>query len=109
MTTVIAQTPSRVERSLEWYLDLRRQVEALGYTREIEWAQTLKPVDDAMTFWTEFAWVVLNSGMKNQIAEQIWKRVYPAVLNGGSASDVFGHKGKSAAIDYVFTNRERLL
>lgn len=95
--------------SLSWYLDVKKRVAAAGYADEADWAQFLMPVADAHTFWTEYAWVVLNSGMKEQIARQIWKRVRPAVEAGQSAGAVFGHKGKSAAIDYVWANRERLL
>ena len=46
---------------------------------------------------------------KYQIARQIWNRVRPVVESGSSASTVFGHKGKSAAIDYVWQNRDELL
>lgn len=94
---------------IDRYRALRDEIEALGYGHEIEWAQNVKTVADPMVFWREFAWVVLNSGMKNQVAERIWGKVYPAVVTGGSAADVFGHKGKASAIDHVFANRERLL
>lgn len=95
--------------SIEWYLEIKRAVADEGYAEEADWAQFLTPVADSHTFWCEYSWVVLNSGMKEQIARQIWQRVRPAVEAGQSASSVFGHKGKSAAIDYVWTNRERLL
>lgn len=91
------------------YLSLKRRVVDLGYSDMIEWSEGLKPVSDVETFWSEFAWVVLNSGMKEQIARQIWGRVRPAVENGASAGSVFGHKGKAAAIDHVYANREQLL
>lgn len=95
--------------NLYQYVRLRGQLVAMGYGAEITWAKNLKPVNDAGAFWAEFAWVVLNSGMKEQIARQIWNRVRPAVEWGQSAATVFGHKGKAAAIDYVWKNRERLL
>lgn len=95
--------------SPERYLALKRELVDRGYAGEVDWAENLKPVSDAETFWCEFAWVVLNSGMKEQIARQIWNRVRPAVESGASAGSVFGHKGKSAAIDFVYANRERLL
>ena len=95
--------------SLAWYLDVKKRVADAGYAGEADWAQFLMPVADAKTFWSEFAWVVLNSGMKEQIARKIWGRVRPAVESGASASTVFGHKGKAAAIDHVWANRERLL
>jgi hypothetical protein len=95
--------------TLAWYLAVKSQVASAGYAHEAEWAQSLVPVSDPHIFWTEFAWVVLNSGMKEQIARKIWTRVRPAVEAGQSAGTVFGHKGKAAAIDFVWTNRERLL
>jgi hypothetical protein len=91
------------------YRFLRDRILELGYGHEIEWAQSVQPVSDPLVFWQEFSWVVINSGMKNQIAEQIWRKVRPAVEGGGSASEVFGHKGKAAAIDHVYANREKLL
>ena len=91
------------------YITLRAEVARLGYVREIEWAQSVQPVSDPVMFWCEFAWVVLNSGMRAQVAAGIWARVRPTVQNGGRAGDVFGHKGKSAAIDHVWANREALL
>ena len=94
---------------LATYRRLRADIIQLGYGHEVQWAQTVQPVSDPMTFWGEFAWVVLNSGMKNQVAQGIWNKVQPTVLAGGSAADVFGHKGKSAAIDLVYANRDRLL
>lgn len=94
--------------TLDRYLQLRSDITALGYGHEIEWAQSVQPVADAMTFFCEFAWVVLNSGMKNTIAQQIWNKVRPVVLNGGSAHQVFGHKGKADAIDYVWANKNQL-
>jgi hypothetical protein len=95
--------------SLEWYLDLRKQIRHLGYGHDILWSEDVQPVSDPLEFWAEFAFVVLNSGMKAQIAGMIWNKVRPAVLSGASASTVFGHKGKASAIDFVFTNREQLL
>lgn len=92
----------------ERYLDLKREVIARGYAHEVDWAETVTPPKDAEAFWLEYAWVVINSGMKNQIAEKIWDRVRPVVTNEGSAASVFGHKGKAAAIDRVWKNRHKL-
>lgn len=95
--------------SLSEYEALRQQLVDLGYHDEIRWAETVQLVSDPLEFWREFAWVVLNSGMKNQVARSIWERVRPVVEGGGSASEAFGHKGKCAAIDSVFRNREQHL
>jgi len=95
--------------TLAHYLELKAELIRRDYAHEIAWSESIEPVTCSMDFWDEFAWVVLNSGMKEQIARGIWQRVRPAVTNGASASDVFGHKGKAAAIDYVWENRGRLL
>jgi hypothetical protein len=110
--TTEAQRPEELSQpsgSLAWYLDIKQRVADAGYAGEAIWSQTLQPVAEAKTFWAEFGWVVLNSGMKEQIARKIWNRVRPAVEAGQSAGTVFGHKGKAGAIDYVWANRERLL
>jgi hypothetical protein len=93
---------------LDTYTGLRSQLVGLGYGDEIAWAQTVQPVQDPHAFWCEFAWVVLNSGMKNSVAKGIWAKVRPVVESGGSAREVFGHKGKAAAIDFVYRERSRL-
>ncbi|QOX81037.1 hypothetical protein FY034_18850 (plasmid) [Trichlorobacter lovleyi] len=90
------------------YLELHAAV-AEGFAHEIEWSETRQPVSDPLPFWSEYGWVVMNSGMKNQIARKIWEKVRPQVLAGGSAHDVFGHKGKASAIDQVYRDREQLL
>lgn len=115
MSTTLRKTTTRrraieaTPRTLAWYRQLVAELARRGFGGDVKWSEELEPVADADTFWREFAWVVLNSGMKNSIARGIWERVRPAVVAGRSASSVFGHKGKSAAIDFVFANRERLL
>ncbi len=94
---------------LDQYMMLRQKLIDLGYGHEIEWAQTVQMVSDALSFWREYAWVVINSGMKNQVARGIWEKVRPEVEGGGSASTVFGHKGKAEAIDRIYAGRETLL
>lgn len=91
------------------YKSLRREITNRGYGHEIDWAQNVSEVSDPLFFWREYAWVVLNSGMKNQVAAGIWQRVRPVVEGGGSASLVFGHKGKAKAIDTVYATREQRL
>lgn len=91
------------------YLTLKRAIIARGYAEMIEWSEGLKPVADPDLFWEEYAWVVLNSGMKEQIARQIWEKVRPAVRNGFGAGSVFGYKAKARGIDLVYAGRLALL
>ena len=87
------------------YSDMRIAVERAGYAHEIEWAQTVKSPTTPEALWREYAWVIINSGMQNQIAERIWVKVRRAVEEGGSASDVFGHEAKCEAIDGGWLDR----
>lgn len=87
------------------YQALRAGIIAAGYESEIEWAEGLKPPPDAATFAGEYVWVVLNSGMRNQVARAIADRVYPAIEAGQSAATVFGHKAKCLAIDRFWVRR----
>lgn len=91
------------------YQLLRRELIDLGYAHEIQWSENISAVCDPLVFWREYAWVVLNSGMKNQIAAGIWQRVRPVVEGGGSAALVFGHKLKANAIDTVYATRAQRL
>ncbi len=91
------------------YRALRSRLVDEGYAHDIEWSESAQPVSDPLAFWREYSWVVLNSGMKNTVATGIWRKVQPTVEAGGSASQVFGHVGKSAGIDRVYRDRVQLL
>ncbi len=79
-----------------------------GYGEEIEWQQSLMPCVDSWNFAQETVWVILNSGMKEQIARQIKDRIYAARNVGKDISEAFGHKGKVAAIKFVWDSYDRL-
>jgi hypothetical protein len=91
--------------SITEYMDLKRRVIDAGYAAEIDWAHDIKPCPNALEFWREYSWVVINGGMKEQVARIIWEKVRPVVEAGGSASTQFRHAGKTAAIDEVFRKR----
>lgn len=80
---------------------LRLKLENLGYKHEAEWAENVKPVSDINTFFCEYMWVVINSGMKNQIA----KKIYDKMMKEGF--DVFKHEGKVKAIKDVYQNADK--
>lgn len=81
------------------YIALKAGIIERGFAGEIEWAENLPPCEDALSFWIEYAWVIVNSGMKNQIARKIFDRILDAYKEQRKAIDVFGHKGKAGAID----------
>lgn len=77
------------------YRDARRAIVSAGYEQEVAWAESLPPLAavDAETFFAEYVWVVLNSGMREQVARTIFDRFMAARDPG-----VIGHPGKRAAI-----------
>jgi|SRR6185437_15127102 len=91
----------------EQYLELKSRV-AAEYSSEIEWAANLKLCADSLRFAYETIWVILNAGMKMQVARQIESKILPTLAKGESASMVFGHKLKCRAIDDVWKNRVKL-
>lgn len=95
-------TPSR-------YHDLRKAVIAAGYEHEIDWAQNIKPPETAEDFAGEVIWVILCSGMKEQIARIISKRVWAAIKSGKLVKgNVLGKSGKADAIDTIWRDRDTL-
>ena len=88
------------------YIQLKEKLISAGYQKEIEWAENIKPCEDAESFFCEYSWVVLNSGMKEQIARIIWERILQAIKKGDRISSAFRHKQKAAAIQAMKENRE---
>jgi len=92
----------------EEYFLLKMAIIQAGYENEVTWAETVGPPKDSWNFFAEYAYVVVNSGMKNQVAQQVWQRIKKALLLNGECKTAFGHPGKSAAIQKAFLNREIL-
>lgn len=85
-------------------------VAALGQVAadDIQWSQDLCPPADAKSFAEEVVFVICNSGMKNTIARQIYRRCIDALCEARPVADVFGHKGKAAAIEHVWHGRQQI-
>ncbi|MBT4292500.1 hypothetical protein HOD41_07390 [bacterium] len=94
--------------SPEKYLDLKQEIIDRGYSGEIDWSEDIELPKDSADFVLQFIWVVCNSGMKNQIAEIIYKRILQAICDHKDISEVFGHKGKVGAIKEVIKNQKKL-
>lgn len=88
------------------YLALREAITAQGYGSDIEWAQTVSAPVNADSFANDYVFVVCNSGMKAQIAAQIFRKVMGALAAGAHPSTVFGHAGKANAMHAVWQARE---
>lgn len=94
--------------TLEVYRLLRDAVINHGHEDDIFWSETNRKIarGEHDRFFSEYCFVVVNSGMKAQVARRIYEKVMPIVTNGGSASVVFHHEGKARAIDDVWKRRE---
>jgi len=91
-----------------YYKEIVDKLRSAGYADEIEWARNIKPCTSSWEFAYDCIWVILNSGMKNQVAQKIWERIKTAWKEDKPTSSAFGHKGKVSAIDYIRANRDRL-
>jgi len=79
-------------------LDLKTKVIQNGYEQEVAWAESLESCSSAECFLDEYMWVVLNAGMKEQVARIIFGRIQEAIHIGIPILEVFAHKGKAAAM-----------
>jgi len=98
------------------YLDLKDRLIEAGYADEIDWAEGVEGrgrvhryAADADEWWCEYAYVILNSGMKQQIAAGIWRRIWDDIRAGNTVEESvaqFGHKGKRGAMLQGYKKRE---
>ena len=79
-----------------------------GYGAMIAWSEALQPPTDAAVFAHEVIYVICNSGMSVVVAGQIYRRCLDALDRGHSATAVFRHAGKAAAIDAIWQQRDAL-
>jgi len=86
--------------------ELRQKVINAGYGDEIIWQESAAEPDCADEFMWQYIWVVISSGMKNQIARIIEQRIVEAYNNGVSIDTAFHHKGKVKAIEYMINNHD---
>src|SRR3546814_14178984 len=95
--------------NLNLFNELITRLSDAGYASDdIQWAENTKPPEHAEEFATETIFVICNSGMKHTIARKIFDKCMEAIANGVSCATVFGHKGKSAAMDHIWANRTQL-
>lgn len=92
----------------ERYQEIRAAIAAAGYADEIAWAEGVKAPETPEDFAGEAIWVILCSGMKEQIARKISDKVWSAINDGLPVRSVFGHDGKAAAIETIWRDRETL-
>jgi hypothetical protein len=89
----------------EAYLELKLRLIDLGYTEELIWQENVRSPDTAEDFAREAIFVIVNAGMKVQVARPIFERVMAAVTAGRSAGSAFGHQAKCRSIDRLWAER----
>lgn len=89
-----------------------RRIEAVlreaGKSEIIDWSESIAAPVDADAFVDQAIYVICNSGMAYRVAQGIHLRVMAKLRDGCSSSEVFGHPGKTKAIDHIWAHREAL-
>lgn len=91
--------------------DFEQVVRELGQqgSDDIAWAEACCPPSSAEEFATEAVFVIANSGMRFLVAQKIFDRCMAALHEGRPVVEVFGHKGKAAAMEHIWRERSTLL
>ncbi len=90
----------------EQYIDLKKFVIDNKYSGDIDFYENIKfNQHTESTFAQECIWVICNSGMKNQIALQIYHKVMTALGMEIPVLSVFKHEGKVKAIEYIWERK----
>jgi hypothetical protein len=87
---------------------LEQAVHQAGYEDDSVWAEELVPPKNADKFARSATYVIVNSGMKYAVAREIFERCVDSLHRRGSVRRVFGHPGKSRAIDVIWKKRHQL-
>lgn len=85
------------EKYIYLYSRVKQDLIKKGYSNEIEWVSKLPNIKniDKITFFREYVWVVINSGMKNQVAERIFQNFWIDNTHFNFESVRHPHKNKS--------------
>ena len=87
---------------------IERAVHEAGYVADSVWAEQILPPTDADQFAEAAVYVIVNSGMQYNVAQDIFGRCLEALCARSSVSKVFGHPGKRKAIDRIWKQRQQL-
>lgn len=86
------------------YLAYRRMVMELD-PDAMERVKTKSPPKDETDFALRVSYVILNSGMRWTVAQDIWSRLRPSLMGTGEVGTTFGHPGKAKSINLVMSKR----
>ncbi len=98
--------PAQLTLAQFWQLEV--VLRAHGYGEMINGSEKVPPPVDTTTFAGEAIYVICNSGMNNLVANGIYWKCLKALRRRQSSSTVFGHPGKTKAIDHIWQHRKTL-
>ena len=98
-TTLFCYTGEKKKKARDCYDYIKHYLKTNGYKHEIEWCENIPSEIDKKFFFREYAWVVINSGMKNKIAEKIYLNFWN---NGDINFEAIKHSHKNKAITHVY-------
>lgn len=108
----MSRTPPMIELGTpitkELFAQIDEAVRRAGYTEAIERSEAATLPRTAEEFASEVIYVAINAGFANRIAVPIFERCMVALQNGKSSKTVFGHPGKTDAIDDIWRRRTSL-
>ncbi len=87
------------------YRKLRNRISSTEHGYLIEKWQNIEPCENAEEFFRQYAWVVINTGLKNQVAQKIYDRMLKAIDSGEPIANAYGNERKARAIEYIYQNR----
>jgi hypothetical protein len=108
----MARTPPLIELctpiTKELFAQIDEAVRRAGYAEAIERSEAATLPLTADEFAAEVIYVAINAGFANRIAVPIFERCMAALRKGKSSKTVYGHPGKTDAIDEIWKRRASL-
>ena len=101
-TTMFLYTTEKKKKIWDFYEVIKRDLEKKGYKKEIEWCENIPSIENIgkTFFFGEYSWVVINSGMKNKVAEKIFKKFWN---EGNIDFNAINHRQKNKALRKVYS------
>jgi len=84
------------------YFRIRNEIIDKGFREEIHWFRQIPSLENLtrLFFFREYVWVVISSGMKNQVAEKIFKEFW--IDDSTFNFEAIKHPNKNKAIKKVY-------
>ena len=95
----VSELDEKITRMAEYYSKIKIMLIDKGYEKEMMWINHIPTPVDKDLFFREYSWVVINSGMKNTVAEKIYKNFWN---NGLPDFSAINHPNKNKSMKKVY-------